>query len=439
MPVHLIDFDDPSANDFLAANQFVVRGHSLRRPDMVVFVNGLPLAVMELKDPADEGATVWSAFRQLQTYKQEIPDLFRTNALLVASDGVEARMGSLTAPREWFLPWRTVEGTEIAPDTENRLKVLVDGVFQRERFLDLVRHFIVFHDDGAAVRKFLAGYHQFHATRQAVGRTVQAAGTGGDQRAGVVWHTQGSGKSLTMAFYAGNLVVQPDLANPTIVVITDRNDLDDQLFGTFAASEELIRQSPVQARDRDHLRELLRVPSGGVIFTTIQKFIPDEGESYPRLSERRNIVVIADEAHRSQYGFIQGFARHMRDALPNASFVAFTGTPVELDDRDTRHVFGDYIDIYDIAQAVEDGATVPIYYESRLAKLDLSEEERPRIDEAFEEATKGRRRRASSGSRPAGRSWSRSSGQTAASAWSRRTWCSTSRHASRRWMERRWL
>jgi len=387
--VRIIDWDEPANNDWLTVNQFGVKGASVRRPDVVVFVNGLPLAVLELKDPADEGASVWEAYQQLQTYKHEIPDLFRTNAVLVASDGVEARIGSLTAPAEWFQPWRTVEGHAVAGGDENALAVLVAGVFDRARFLDLVRHFIAFTDEGGGLRKVLAGYHQFHATRQAVATTLEAVAPGGDRKAGVVWHTQGSGKSLTMAFYAGKVIAQPATENPTIVVLTDRNDLDDQLFGVFAAASDLIRQAPVQADDRDHLRRLLSVPAGGVVFTTIQKFIPDFGERYPTLSERRNVVVIADEAHRSQYGFIDGFARNMRDALPNATFVAFTGTPVELDDRDTRNVFGDYIDRYDIARAVADGATVPISYESRLARLDLRAEEVPRIDEAFEEATEG--------------------------------------------------
>ena len=387
--VRVIDWDEPANNDWLAVNQFGVKGASVRRPDVVVFVNGLPLAVLELKDPADEGASVWEAYQQLQTYKQEIPDLFRMNAVLVASDGVEARIGSLTAPAEWFQPWRTVEGHAVAGGDENALAVLVAGVFDQARFLDLARHFIAFTDEGSGLRKVLAGYHQFHATRQAVATTLEAAAPGGDRKAGVVWHTQGSGKSLTMAFYAGKVIAQPAMENPTIVVLTDRNDLDDQLFGVFAAASDLIRQSPVQADDRDHLRRLLAVPAGGVVFTTIQKFVPVVGERYPTLSERRNVVVIADEAHRSQYGFIEGFARNMRDALPNATFVAFTGTPVELDDRDTRNVFGDYIDRYDIARAVADGATVPISYESRLARLDLRGDEVPRIDEAFEEATEG--------------------------------------------------
>mgnify|MGYP002336043444 CR=1 FL=1 len=387
--VRLIDWDEPVSNDWLAVNQFAVKGASVRRPDVVVFVNGLPLAVVELKDPGDEDATWWDAYQQLQTYKQEIPDLFRTNAVLIASDGVDARIGSLTAPIEWFLPWRTVEGHVVADADQNALAVLVAGVFDRPRFLDLVRHFIVFADEASGVRKILAGYHQFHATRQAVATTLEASAPGGDRKAGVIWHTQGSGKSLTMAFYAGRVIAEPAMANPTIVVLTDRNDLDDQLFGVFAAASDLIRQEPIQADDREHLRRLLAVPSGGVVFTTIQKFLPEVGERHPMLTDRRNVVVIADEAHRSQYGFIDGFARHMRDALPNATFVAFTGTPVELDDRDTRNVFGDYIDRYDIARAVADGATVPISYESRLARLDLRDDERPRIDPAFEEVTEG--------------------------------------------------
>ena len=396
--VRLVDFDDPTANDWLAVNQLTVLEQSTRRADVVIYVNGLPLAVCELKNPADQDATIHDAFNQLQTYKAEIPSLFWANELLVVSDGVDARLGTLTGAWEWFLPWRTVEGDALAAAGANRLDVLARGVFQHDRFLDLVRHFVAFEDDGGDLAKKVAGYHQFHATRRAVETTIRAVSPDGDRRAGVVWHTQGSGKSLTMAFYAGKLVVHPALANPTVVVLSDRNDLDDQLYGVFSRCSDLIRQRPVQARDRAHLRELLQVASGGVVFTTIQKFVPDEkGDTFPTLTERRNVVVIADEAHRSQYDFIDGFARHLRDALPHATFVAFTGTPVSLDDRDTRNVFGDYIDVYDVQQAVEDGATVPISYESRLTTLDLADDERPRIDEEVEEVLEGedeeRRRR----------------------------------------------
>ncbi|MBA2383359.1 MAG: type I restriction endonuclease subunit R, partial [Actinobacteria bacterium] len=389
--VRVLDFGDVAANDWLAVNQLTVEeGQAHRRPDVVLYVNGLPLVVVELKNPADEDATIWSAHNQLQTYKLEIPSLLATNALLVASDGVDARLGTLTGAKEWFLPWRTIDGEALAPPGSNLLAVLAQGVLAKERLLELVRHFVVFEDDGASVLKKVAGYHQFHATLKAVETTVRAASAEGDRRAGVVWHTQGSGKSLTMTFFAGKLVLEPELGNPTIVVLTDRNDLDDQLFGVFSRSADLLRQTPVQARDRAHLRELLSVTSGGVVFTTIQKFVPEEkGDRFALLTERRNVIVIADEAHRSQYDFVDGFARHLRDGLPNAAFVAFTGTPVELEDRDTRNVFGDYIDVYDIQQAVDDGATVPIYYESRLARLDLKPEERPKLDEAFEEVTEG--------------------------------------------------
>ncbi len=388
--VKLIDFDKPDNNDWLAVNQFTVHERNHRRPDVVIFVNGLPLGLIELKNPADEDTDIWDAYGQIQTYKQEIPSLLAYNEIVVVSDGVDARVGSLTAPREWFLPWRTIEGQELAPETANRLEVVAKGVFDRARFLDLIRHFVVFQDEGE-IRKVISGYHQFHAARKAVATTLQAAGRDGDGRGGVVWHTQGSGKSLTMAFFAGKLVLTAELENPTIVVITDRNDLDEQLFGVFASCGELLRQNPVQMEDRPHLRrELTTRASGGVIFTTMQKFLPDEkGDAFPKLSDRHNIVVIADEAHRSQYGFIKGLAKHMRDALPNATFVGFTGTPVELDDRDTRAVFGDYIDIYDVRRAVDDGATVPIFYESRLAKLDLADEEKPKVDEEFEEVTEG--------------------------------------------------
>jgi type I restriction enzyme R subunit len=409
----VLDFDDPAGNDWLAVNQFsVTENKHTRRPDVVLFVNGLPLAVLELKNAADEDSTIWSAFQQLQTYKAEIPALFASNALLVVSDGVEARVGTLTAGREWFKPWRTIAGDTLAEAHMPELQVVTEGLLAPRRFLDLIRDFIVFEDDGGCVVKKMAGYHQFHAVQVAVRETLRAAqlaradhvaeelgryeagrkpgGKPGDRRVGVVWHTQGSGKSLTMAFYAGRIIREPAMGNPTLVVLTDRNDLDDQLFGTFSRCRDLLRQPPVQAQSRAHLRQLLSVAAGGVVFTTIHKFFPEEkGDRHPTLSERRNIVVIADEAHRSQYDFIDGFARHMRDALPHASFIGFTGTPIELADANTRAVFGDYISVYDIQRAVADGATVPIYYESRLAKLALDEAERPKIDPDFEEATEG--------------------------------------------------
>ena len=393
--VQSIDFENPDNNDWLAVNQFAVKGESARRPDIVLFVNGLPLGVIELKNPTDKNATFWSAFRQLQTYKREIPRLFMYNEALVISDGMEARVGSLTADQVRFMPWRTIEGEAEAPSTDPELEVLVKGLFDRERFLNYLKHFIVFEETGGdTIAKKIAGYHQFHAVRAAVDSTVKASRPDGDKRCGVIWHTQGSGKSLTMAFYAGGIIRRQEMQNPTLVVITDRNDLDDQLFGTFARCSQLLRQTPEQARDRGHLRELLKVASGGVVFTTVQKFFP-EGEElrYPKLSDRRNIVVIADEAHRSQYDFIDGFARHMRDALPNASFIGFTGTPIEGTDRNTRNVFGDYISIYDIQQAVDDGATVRIYYESRLAKIELDENEKPHVDPEFEEVTEGEEER----------------------------------------------
>ena len=388
----VLDYDEPENNEFLAVNQFtVVENQRERRPDVVLFVNGLPLAVIELKNPAAENATLWTAFNQLQTYKAQIPSLFAYNQALVVSDGLEARIGTLTADREWFLPWRSIESEELADSRLPQIQVMLEGVFEKRRFLDLIRHFIVFEDVGGGVLvKKMAGYHQYHAVNRALAATVKAAGPEGDRRAGVVWHTQGAGKSLSMAFFAGRVVLHPAMENPTLVVITDRNDLDDQLFGVFARCYELLRQRPEQARSRAHLRELLTTASGGVVFTTVQKFFPVEGEDqHPLLSGRRNIVVIADEAHRSQYDFIDGYARHMREALPNASFIGFTGTPIELADKNTRAVFGDYVSIYDIERAVDDGATVPIYYESRLAKLELNAAETPKLDEEFEEATEG--------------------------------------------------
>ena len=406
--MQVIDFDEPASNDWLAVNQFTVtENQHTRRPDVVLFVNGLPLGIIELKNPADEDATLWTAWQQLQTYKAELPSLFSMNDVLMVSDGVQARIGTLTAGREWFKPWRTITGERLAGTHLTELQVMLEGACEPERFLSLVRDFIVFEDDGSgSLVKKMAGYHQFHAVQVAVDETLRAAklqiadergryeagrqpgGDPGDRRIGVVWHTQGSGKSLTMAFYAGRIIREPAMQNPTVVVLTDRNDLDDQLFGTFSRCQHLLRQPPAQAESRADLRHRLSVAAGGVVFTTIQKFFPEEkGDSYPALSQRRNIVVIADEAHRSQYDFIDGFARHMRDALPRASFVGFTGTPIELQDANTRAVFGEYISIYDIQRAVEDKATVPIYYESRLAKLALDEKQKPTIDPQFEEAT----------------------------------------------------
>ncbi|MFQ5779283.1 MAG: type I restriction endonuclease subunit R [Nitrospiria bacterium] len=430
--VWLLDLEDLSNNDWLAVNQFTVsegKGTACRaptrRPDIVVFVNGLPLGVIELKNPADEKTTIRHAFNQFQTYKTDIPGLFIYNEFLVISDGLEARGGTLTSGWDRFMPWRTIDGKEVAPRGSVELEVLLKGVFNKRRFLDLVLNFIVFDDDGAAIAKKAAAYHQFHAVNKAVECALSACGIDADpgmlyarfpeqeeqnpfdvrepgaaygsgtehfggRRIGVIWHTQGSGKSLLMAFFAGKVIRHPAMGNPTLLMITDRNDLDDQLFGTFSSCKDLLRQTPVQAENREHLKALLQVPAGGVIFTTIQKFLPDaKGRQYPELSARHNIVVIADEAHRSQYDFIDGFARHMHDALPNASFIGFTGTPIECDDRSTPAVFGDYIDKYDILRAVEDRATVAIYYEGRLAKIDLREEEKPKIDPEFEEITEG--------------------------------------------------
>lgn len=388
--VWLVDFKNPENNDWLVVNQLtVVEGQRNRRPDIVVFVNGLPLGVIELKNPADVSATIKGAFNQLETYKSDIPSLFHYNELQVISDGTEARAGTMTSGLEWFLPWRTIDGKNLAAKGTPELEVLLKGMFDKKRFLDIVRHFILFEVDGTKVVKKVSAYHQYHAVNAAVQATSRATSPSGDKRVGVVWHTQGAGKSLTMVFYAGKIILQPEMENPTLVLLTDRNDLDNQLFDNFAVAQDLLRQKPVQAETREHLKELLRVASGGIVFTTIQKFLPELGEKYPLLSSRRNIVVIADEAHRSQYDFIDGLARNLRDALPNASFIGFTGTPIEKADRSTPAVFGNYISIYDIQQAVLDGATVRIYYESRLAKLELKEEERPKIDPEFEEVTEG--------------------------------------------------
>jgi type I restriction enzyme R subunit len=419
--IYLVDFENIENNDWLVVNQFTVEashqnGKVNRRPDVVIFVNGLPLAVIEIKNAADEKATIWSAFNQLQTYKNDIPALFHYNELLIVSDGLNARIGSVTANKEWFLPWKTIEGETTAPGSVTQIEVLLRGMFEKRRFLDLIRYFIVFEQErGTPTLKKIAGYHQFHAVNYALEETIRASrnvravhepplhyashpmkgGEKGDRRIGVIWHTQGSGKSLTMAFYTGRLVMHPAMQNPTIIVITDRNDLDDQLFGTFSRCSEILRQTPEQATSREDLQEKLKGRiAGGVFFNTIQKFafageIHESPLQTPILSDRHNIVVIADEAHRSQYDFIDGYARHMRDSLPNASFIGFTGTPIEHTDANTRAVFGDYISIYDIQQAVEDGATVKIYYEGRLAKLELDEKEKPKIDPEFDEVTEG--------------------------------------------------
>ena len=406
-PATVVDFENPDNNDWLAVNQFTVKeNQSTRRADIVLFLNGLPVGIIELKNPADENTDVWDAWQQLQTYESELPTLFSLNEFLLVSDGLHARIGPLTAGKEWFKPWKTMDDDTPGTDNLPELQVMLEGVCDRSNFLALIRDFIVFDDDGSGkLIKKMAGYHQFHAVHAAVEETFRAAqlqrqasaeknrkhgGDPGDRRIGVVWHNQGSGKSLTMAFYAGALVRHPDMENPTIVVLTDRNDLDDQLFGTFSRCSELLRQDPAQAESRADLRQKLSVNVGGVVFTTIQKFFPEErGDSHPVLSERRNIVVIADEAHRSQYDFIDGYAAHMRNALPNASFLGFTGTPIEREDANTRAVFGDYISVYDIRRSEEDGATVPIYYESRLAELKLDENEKPNIDPDFEEMTEG--------------------------------------------------
>ncbi|WP_245673310.1 type I restriction endonuclease subunit R [Endozoicomonas ascidiicola] len=410
----LVDFESVANNRFVAVNQFTLSGtKNPRRPDIVCFINGIPFAVLELKSPGDENVDIWDAFNQLQTYKDEISDLFIFNEALVISDGYTARVGSLTADQERFMPWRTIQNEEDRPVLEWQLETLVRGFLDRALFLDYIRYFVLFESDGERTIKKIAGYHQFHAVREAVRATVLAAQEQlgeaasetcrggrilpGSKKAGVVWHTQGSGKSISMCCYAGMLLQQPAMNNPTLVVVTDRNDLDGQLFTTFSSAQELLKQTPVQANDRDALRQLLAErESGGIIFTTVQKFALLEGESHhPLLNGRHNIVVISDEAHRSQYGlkavltkegqYKFGYAKHMRDALKNASFIGFTGTPISQEDKDTRSVFGEYVSIYDIQDAVEDGATVPIYYESRLAKLDLNHAEIQQLSEQVDE------------------------------------------------------
>ncbi len=405
----LMDFNHPDNNRFMVVNQVAIQGtKQVRRPDVIGYINGLPVAVIELKSPIDANADIWAAFNQLQTYKNELSDLFICNEALVVSDGQNARIGSLTADEERFLPWKTVANENDKPQFDWQLKTVVQGFFNRELLLDYIRYFVLFENDGKRLIKKIAAYHQFHAVREAVTATIVAS-TGkhlplhsniqpGSKKAGVVWHTQGSGKSISMCCYAGKLLQQAEMNNPTIVVVTDRNDLDGQLYATFCQAQDLLKQTPLQANDRDELRELLNArESGGIIFTTVQKFAPLDGEqSHPALNQRSNIVVISDEAHRSQYGlsatldrqtgvYKYGYAKHMRDALPNASFMGFTGTPIASEDKDTRAVFGDYVSIYDIQDAVDDGATVPIYYESRLAKLDLNHEELETLSDQVDE------------------------------------------------------
>ncbi len=399
--VRLIDWAHPTHNEWLAINQFSIKGpHHTRRPDIILFVNGLPLVLLELKNPADENADIWKAFDQIQTYKEQIPDVFQYNEVLVISDGTDARLGALSSDAERYMQWRTIDGVTLDPLGQfNELETLVRGLLAPQMFLDYLRFFVLFEDDDVLIKK-IAGYHQFHAVRAAINQVVAASRPGGSHKGGVVWHTQGSGKSITMTCFAARVMQEAAMENPTIVVITDRNDLDGQLFGVFSLSQDLLREQPVQADTRQDLRaKLSNRPSGGIVFATIQKFMPGEDEdTFPVLSDRSNIVVIADEAHRTQYGFEAtlkgkpgqekyqvGYAQHLRDALPNATFVAFTGTPVSSEDRDTRAVFGEYISIYDMQQAKEDGATVAIYFESRLAKLGLKAEELPEIDAEVDE------------------------------------------------------
>ena len=402
---HIFDFEKPLNNDFVAVNQFtIIENRTEKRPDVIIFVNGLPLVIIELKSASNEEVNITDAYNQLQTYKQTIPSLFTYNSFMVTSDGINARAGTLTSDEERFMAWRTIDGDAIAPISVPQLEVLIMGMFKRERFLDLIKQFVLFQSDGKDTFKILAGYHQYHAVNRAIENTIRATKEKGDRKIGVVWHTQGSGKSLSMAFYAGKLVINEELGNPTIVIITDRNDLDDQLFSTFSKCNELLRGEPQQAENREHLRELLNNrTSGGIIFTTIQKFAPeDRSNNGATLTDRKNVVVMADEAHRSQYGFgadvvsdkekeeatlKYGYAKYMRDSLPNASYIGFTGTPVELTDKNTRAVFGDYIDVYDMSRAVEDGTTVKIFYESRIAKLELPEDLKPQLDSDYDDIT----------------------------------------------------
>ena len=408
--VYIVDFENPENNEFLAVNQFtIIEGSQNKRPDIILFINGLPLVVIELKNATDENATIKSAYNQLQTYKQAIPSLFTYNELLIVSDGLDAQCGTLTSDFGRFMSWKTKDGTTTADHLQPEIEVMFLGMLNKQTLLDLISQFIVFEKSDTKTLKKVAAYHQYYAVNKAVESTVIASSTTGDRRGGVIWHTQGSGKSLSMVFYSGKLIVEPRMENPTLVILTDRNDLDEQLHETFSNCQQLLRQEPQKADDRNHLRKLLKVASGGIVFTTIQKFMPMTtdivqngisnvvsqpaveyiGAEIKALSERNNIVVVADEAHRSQYDFIDGFAKYLRDALPNATFIGFTGTPIETTDRNTQAVFGNYVDIYDIQQAVNDKATVPIFYESRLAKVHFEEDEKVKIDDEFEELTEG--------------------------------------------------
>jgi type I restriction enzyme, R subunit len=390
--VYLIDFNEPKNNEFLAVNQFTIKEKSERRPDIIIFINGLPIALFELKNPTDENATIEKAYQQIQTYTQEIPSIFDYNELCVISDGVYSQVGTFTSPKEWFLPWKSKNG-----EIENKalqLETLVKGIFKKENLVDILRSFVFFAKEGKTTKKVLAGYHQYFATNKALKKAEKE-----QNKIGVVWHTQGSGKSYTMAFLAGKLMLSKKLKNPTIVVLTDRNDLDEQLFDTFASCKDILNDTPKQATSSKHLKEILNRSSGGIIFTTMQKFVPDKNkQSFQTISKRDNIIIMADEAHRTQYGFKgkvnlktgqlkYGYAKYLRDALPNASFIGFTGTPIELADKDTKQIFGNYVDIYDINQAEQDNRTVKIFYESRIAKIKLKDEMKPKIDPELEEIT----------------------------------------------------
>lgn len=394
----VIDFENPENNDWVAVNQVtVIENGKNRRPDVIVFVNGVPLALLELKNPGSENATLRGAWNQVQTYRSDIPSVFTPNAVSIISDGTSASMGSFTAGWEHYAPWKTIDGREVVTGLP-ALEVLIKGVFDQTRFLDILRNFVVFSDEPTGLVKRVAKYHQYWAVNAAVESTIEASGPDGDRRGGVVWHTQGSGKSIEMVLYAGKIMRNEAMGNPTLVFITDRNDLDDQLFGEVFAPARILPDTPVQAENRSDLRTILRRSSGGIIFTTLQKFAPEQGgDSNPELTQRRNVVVVADEAHRSQYGFSEslasdgtlksGLAKHMRDALPNATYLGFTGTPIESTDKSTRSVFGDYVDIYDLTRAVEDGATVRIFYESRLAKVSLDEADYAALDALADEIT----------------------------------------------------